>query len=84
MIWHQRWCKRGQSDFDRLDSVVREQVLAVVNRFARTGVGDIIKLRARPNEWRLRAGDWRVILRLDYRERTMAVIRVQHRRESYR
>lgn len=84
MIWELRWCRRGRSELKRLDRVIRRRVATAILRFAQTGVGDISKLRARPDEWRLRIGEWRVILRLDYREWTMTVLRVQHRSDAYR
>ncbi|MFN0096122.1 MAG: type II toxin-antitoxin system RelE family toxin [Dehalococcoidia bacterium] len=39
-----------------------EAILARVESFSRTGRGDIRKLSGRADEWRLRAGRWRVLM----------------------
>jgi len=42
------------------------------------------KLKDSPERWRLRVGDWRVILHLDQEQEVLYVLRVSHRREAYR
>ena len=75
---------RALADLDDLERRVRERVIAALSRFADTREGDLIKLRGRGNEWRLRVGDWRVRLEIDNEEGIIYVIRVLHRREAYR
>lgn len=43
-----------------------------------------MKLQGRVSEWRLRVGDWRVILAFRDQGDTIEVVRVLHRREAYR
>ena len=57
--------RRALDDLDDLDSQLRERVIVALHRFAETGQGDLIKLRGRDNEWRLRVGNWRVRLEID-------------------
>ena len=45
---------------------------------------DLKKLKGSQDMWRLRVGDWRVILRLDREQGILYVLRVRHRREAYR
>ncbi len=42
------------------------------------------KLRGSQDVWRLRVGDWRVVLRLDREQEVLYVLRIRHRREAYR
>jgi mRNA-degrading endonuclease RelE of RelBE toxin-antitoxin system len=69
-----------------------QRVLAAVRRYADTTHGDIKRLTGvDPPEWRLRVGDYRVLLRFEQErdERTrelvdvIRILRVRHRREAY-
>lgn len=84
MIWQVRWRRRAETELNNLPQQTRERVLAAIERLAGTEHGDIIKLRGRESEWRLRVGDWRVMLFLDHQNSIMEILRVLHRREAYR
>lgn len=85
MRWRTEWRSRARSDLDALTPQVRRRVLDAVNRLAESGHGNLRQLHGRSDpEWRLRVGDWRVILTFDYPNNTFTVLRVQHRREVYR
>ena len=84
MIWRVQWRSRARADLAALDPPVRRRVLAAMARLAETNDGDVTKLQGRNAEWRLRVGDWRVILTFDYPNSTIIVWRVQHRRDAYR
>jgi mRNA interferase RelE/StbE len=59
---------------------IRERINARLEQFARTGQGDVKRLKGRGGA-RLRVGDWRVIF---YEEHgTIIVTDVGHRREIY-
>jgi mRNA interferase RelE/StbE len=59
---------------------IRRRIDAKLNAFAKTGQGDVKRLKGR-NGARLRVGDWRVIF---YVERdTLVVAAVGHRRDIY-
>ncbi len=79
-----RWNRQAAADFDRLTEQLRDRVLAALERLAETGHGDLSKLRGRQNQWRLRVGDWRVIITFAGHGSIIRVLRVQHRREAYR
>ena len=67
----------------RLDPPVRNRVLDALERLiADPPTGDVIKLQGRP-EYRLRVGDWRLILRLDDVQHTIHVLRVLPRGRAY-
>lgn len=84
MIWRVQWRSRARADLAALDPPVRRRVLAAMARLAETDEGNVTKLQGRNAEWRLRVGDWRVILTFDYPNSTIIVWRVQHRRDAYR
>jgi mRNA-degrading endonuclease RelE of RelBE toxin-antitoxin system len=45
---------------------------------------DVRKLRGKPNEWRLRVGDWRIRFGLDARAQTVVILQVLPRGRAYR
>ena len=76
--------RRALADLDNLDPPVRERVIVALHRFSETNQGDVLKLRGRENEWRLRVGDWRVRMEIDNEQGIINVLRILHRREAYR
>jgi mRNA interferase RelE/StbE len=64
----------------KLSSDVRARLDVKLTAFARSGKGDVQRLKGREGV-RLRVGDWRIIL---YRDgKTIVVAAVGHRREIY-
>ena len=67
----------------RLDPPVARRVIAALDRLlARDQSIDLRRLQG-SDEWRLRVGDWRVRLRLDFDARTVIVVRVLPRGRAY-
>jgi mRNA-degrading endonuclease RelE of RelBE toxin-antitoxin system len=58
-----------------------QKVVLSVRTFGRDGRGDLKKLSGPTDEWRLRAGDWRVILTL--RGDHAWISQVDNRRDAY-
>ena len=59
-----------------------QRTVVVVRSFGRDGHGDLKKLQgSNSSEWRLRAGDWRVILTIDGVH--VWVDKVDNRRDAY-
>ena len=85
MIWSVEWSNRARSDVAALDHQIRRRVLAAIILLSETGEGNLQKLRGSSSgEWRLRVGEWRVILTFDRPNSAFTVMRVLHRREAYR
>ena len=78
------WRRRALSDLAALEPQIRRRVLQSIARVAEGGNSDLQKLHGRNDEWRLRVGDWRVILTFDHPNNAITVWRVRHRREVYR
>lgn len=62
MTWRLEWRERAVQDTERLDRRTRERILSALERLAEFNYGDVIPLRGREREWRLRVGQWRVLL----------------------
>lgn len=68
----------------RIDREMAMRILTALDRFARTGEGDVKKLQdVDPPELRLRVGDYRVRFNEDP-PGTLCVHSVLHRSEAYR
>ncbi len=77
--------ERARKDLLSVDLKDRQRIQEGIDRMLidmRTA--DVLKIKGRKDRWRLRVGDFRVILRIDLAERVIYALRVMHRREAYR
>lgn len=82
--WRVEITPPARRDLRRIDPPVGRRVLDTLDRLvADPPTGDVIKLQGR-EEWRLRVGDWRVLLRLDREQLAVYVLRVLPRGRAYR
>lgn len=85
MRWSVEWRRRALADLAALEPQNQQRVAEAIERMAaddqRRGLK---KLQGRNDEWRMRVGDWRVRLTLNYSDNILTVLRVRHRREVYR
>ena len=77
------WTGQAQDDLRAVDRVVAQRIYSTIRRYAETGSGDVKRLRDFGGAYRLRVGDWRVILRNEPQE-TIRIMRVVHRSDAYR
>ena len=75
------WTYDARREFRKLPPNVRADIEAKIERFAKTGAGNVKRLTGRPGA-RLRAGDWRVIF-VEMTE-TIEVRAVGNRRDIYK
>jgi mRNA interferase RelE/StbE len=81
--WAIRFESRAERDLGRLDPPVARRVIAALDRVLdRDSSVDLRRLRG-TDEWRLRVGDWRVRLQLDFEARTVIVVRILSRGRAY-
>jgi mRNA interferase RelE/StbE len=81
--WAISFESRAEKDLGRLDPPVARRVVAALDRLlARDPSLDLRRLQG-SDEWRLRVGDWRVRLRLDFEARTAVVVRILPRGRAY-
>jgi len=74
----------AEKDLADLDKTGRRIKVALDRLLTYPQAVDLKKLQGSPERWRLRVGDWRVILRLDRGQGVLYVLRIRHRREAYR
>jgi mRNA interferase RelE/StbE len=83
--WRVELARSAVRDLRRLDAPVRRRVLTALDGLlADPPVGDVVKLSGRPDEWRLRVGDWRVRFTREVDRRLIVVQRVLPRGRAYR
>jgi len=83
--WRVVWSDQALRDADRLDSQIRQRILAALDRYATDEYGDVLRLSAvEPPEWRLRVGDWRIRFQRDTEAGTLYVLRILPRDKAYR
>ncbi len=73
----------ARADVRRIDRDTAMRILTALDRFARTGEGDIKKLEGNTNDLRLRVGDYRVRF-IENPPGTLYIHAVLHRSEVYR
>lgn len=82
--WGLSIANRAKRDLRNLDPPVRSRILDALERLlGDEPTGDLRTLTGRPDEARLRVGDWRVILKRDTAERIIYVRRVLPRGRAY-
>ena len=82
--WQVRYVPRAHRDLRRIDRAIAARIYAAVTRLAENGQGDVRRLSARENQWRLRVGDYRVRFIPDYETQTIQILRILHRSQAYR
>ena len=78
------WTPAAYDDLAKLDRRTQERIRRAVYRVADTGQGDIVRLRGKDPEWRIRVGSWRVRFVFDYAAHAMRILRVLPRGSAYR
>ncbi|MCY4029306.1 MAG: type II toxin-antitoxin system RelE/ParE family toxin [Acidobacteria bacterium] len=73
---------RARRDLRRIDAPARTRIVAGIDQYAGTGVGDVKRVQTR-SELRLRVGAWRVFFRRPDGG-TIEIDAILHRREAYR
>lgn len=75
----------AKKDYKGLAKEMRDRVQSALNRMLlHPEACDLIRIKGEPDKWRLRVGDWRVIMRMDQDAETIYVLRIRHRSEAYR
>ena len=83
MPWSIEISRRARRDLATLDAATRRAVGTALNRLAIDPSGSDLK-KLSGGDWRLRVGEWRVMLELDNRTGRITVQRVVNRRDAYR
>lgn len=76
--------KPAQKDLAKLSNEIRQRVYTELKEFAERKVVDLKKLSGKPDQYRIRVGDYRVLINISKETVTVYALRVLHRREAYR
>jgi mRNA interferase RelE/StbE len=83
MPWKLNVSRRARRDLAALDATTRQAIGRALNRLiADPSWPDLKKLS--DGTWRMRVGEWRVILEMDTQTGQISVSRVVNRRDAYR
>ena len=76
---------RAERELRKLPSEVFERILKKISALAEDPKpAGSRKIIGSENDWRLRAGEYRIIYEIDEETRSIFIIRIRHRREAYR
>lgn len=76
--------RTAKRQLDRLPRVIQWRVAEAISELAdEPRPGGCSKLAGRPNDWRIRIGDYRVIYQIRDQVLHVLVVRVGHRRDIY-
>lgn len=77
--------RQAEKDLADLDVKVSMRIRATLDKMlTNVQAVDLKKLKGYPDLWRLRVGDWRVMLQISEKEVTIYPLRIKLRREAYR
>jgi len=75
--------KQAQKDLAKLSKDIRLRVYAELYKFAERKVVDLKKLAGKSDKFRIRVGDYRVLISVSKETITVYALRVLHRRDAY-
>jgi len=80
------FCARAEKDLKKLPNTIIPKVEQAIVGLAEDPRphGALILKNYRPETWRVRVAEWRVLYRIDNDQRIVNITRVLHRREAYR
>jgi mRNA interferase RelE/StbE len=75
----------AKRELQRLDPPIAKRLLAWIEKLAANPrPHSCLKLTGSKNDWRIRAGDWRVLYTIDDDRRIVDIAGVRHRSDAYR
>ncbi len=85
MSWSIRFTRTAERDLMRVAKKDQSAIKKALNRLIlNPGSVDIVKLEGRRNGWRLRVGQWRIILLLENNTGTIDIVHIHPRKNAYR
>ena len=82
--WRYVLSPQALRDMRRLTLSDRQRIFAALDLYVAERRGDVLRLRGRDEEWRLRVGDRRVLFHLNFQDSVVVVLRVLPRGQAYR
>ena len=82
--WRYVLSRQALRDIRRLTLSARQRIFAALDLYVAERRGNVLKLRGRDEEWRLRVGDRRILFHPNFQDRVLVVLRVLPRARAYR
>ena len=79
--WRIVLTRNAVKSFDKLNKSTQQNLRHAIDKLME---GDVKKLRGRENQYRLRAGDYRVVFTPDHGAQTLTILEIFHRGRGYR
>jgi len=76
--------RQAQRGLSQMPPQEQRRLRTALLELATTGLGDIVKLQGRLNQWRLREGDWRAVITRVIERRQIVVLAITRRPEAYK
>ncbi|HQU32633.1 MAG: type II toxin-antitoxin system RelE/ParE family toxin [Planctomycetia bacterium] len=76
--------RKAEKDLDKLDENIRQRIIKALDKFMEDPRNADIKKLKGMEIFRLRMGDYRISFEIQKETKTINVLRVRHRKESYR
>lgn len=81
--WSISFESRAEKDLARLDPQVARRVIEALDRLLALDPSLDLRRLQGSDEWRIRVGDWRIRLQLDFATHTVVVVRILSRGRAY-
>jgi mRNA interferase RelE/StbE len=84
-VWTVELSRPAAKDLDALPAPVYRAAARKIDQLAADPfAAGLRKMSGRPERWKVRIGDYRIVATLDASAQQITVLRVRHRREAYR
>jgi mRNA interferase RelE/StbE len=77
MAWRLEYTESARQDLRNLDHAIAQQVLRKIHAIRNDPLRSMKRLKG-SSDWRLRVGDWRVVVRVDAASELATVQRIGH------
>ncbi|MBF0536770.1 MAG: type II toxin-antitoxin system RelE/ParE family toxin [Nitrospirae bacterium] len=75
----------AKRDLANLDKTLAKRIAFVIDQLAaKPETIAISQLRGKPKLYKVRVGQWRIILSINHESETAYIVRVRHRRDAYK
>ncbi len=83
MAYKVTWDKKAYSQLEKLNPLLAKRIVNLIKEFSQDINSKEIKRLKGEKSFRLRAGDYRIILDLDNNSETITILKVGHRKNIY-
>jgi mRNA interferase RelE/StbE len=77
-----RMARSASASLEKLPPAAQERLASAIDRLGKEGLGDILKLTGRTNEYRLRVGAYRIVFQIE--GQTIFIYALKDRKDAYR